>query len=556
MPDAPQGPPVGGPHDDEILALPAGTRFGELEIVRTIGVGGFGIVYLARDHVLQRVVALKEYMPAELARRGLQQEVTLRSPAAAEAFEAGRRSFNNEARLLARFDHPSVLKVYRFWEANGTAYMAMPYLPGRTLKAWRESLAGPPLQAQTLAVMLPVLDGLAHLHAEGILHRDISPDNILLPDGGGDPVLLDFGAARRAIGERTQTVATILKPRFAPIEQYGEEDGLRQGPWTDLYALGAVLHYLLLGHPPPQATARAVADSYQRLADRGVPGWSRPALAAIDWALAVRPGDRPASAQALVDALRGERLAPDAAAAPAEPAATPPDEGDTDHVPTVLLELDTVAAVPAESTVPIDPARAAAARRRAASRTPRRDRRQWGLAGIAAAAVVALVWSWPHRRDELPLEMQEEPLATVPAAAPPEADAREAASGDTASSGGDAAASAGPAGPGMPAGAGAAGAAGAAGGPGGPASARVGMSPGKPEPVWTGSPPGPAPAGPVAPAPAPARRVAASPSDACAGESVLLRWRCIEQRCNEPAWQAHAECRTGEGRRAGSRNAS
>lgn len=544
MPDAPQGPPVGGPYDDDdILALPAGTRFGELEIVRTIGVGGFGIVYLARDHVLQRVVALKEYMPAELARRGPQQEVLVRSPAAAEAFEAGRRSFNNEARLLARFDHPSVLKVYRFWEANGTAYMAMPYLPGRTLKAWRESLAGPPPEAQTLAVMLPVLDGLAHLHAEGILHRDISPDNILLPDGGGDPVLLDFGAARRAIGERTQTVATILKPRFAPIEQYGEEDGLRQGAWTDLYALGAVMHYLLLGHPPPQATARAVADGYLRLADRGVPGWSRPALAAIDWALAVRPDDRPATAQALIEALRGDRLAPDAG--PPAVAAAPEPVDEADHVPTVLLELDTVAAARMESTLPIDPARVAAARRRGAARGASRDHRQWWLAGIAAAAVVALIWSWPDRQAEAPAAIDEEPTAAVtenvPAddPAPPahgvgavDSPAGEEAGGPTMA-------------PAVPP------VSGAGQGAASSSAPSVLPSPARPAPVAdarTASTPGPAAAA--------SRRAAASPSQACAGENVLLRWRCIEQRCSEPAWQGHAECRTDDGRRAGTRNAS
>ena len=125
-------------------ALPAGTRFGELEIVRVLGVGGFGIVYLARDHALERDVALKEYMPASLATRGQGPQITVRSGALSETYAVGLRSFINEARLLAKFDHPSLVKVYRFWEDNATAYMVMPYLQGCTLREARRAMAGPP----------------------------------------------------------------------------------------------------------------------------------------------------------------------------------------------------------------------------------------------------------------------------------------------------------------------------------------------------------------------------------------------------------------------------
>ncbi|WP_428503212.1 serine/threonine protein kinase [Roseateles sp.] len=299
-----QGAPV-----EDVNALPPGTRFGSLEILRTLGVGGFGIVYLARDHALERELAIKEYMPGQLAQRGEGSAVSVRSASLSETFEIGRRSFVNEARLLARFDHRSLLKVFQFWEAHGTAYMAMPYLQGQTLRQRRDDISAgraPALDEAALRrLLLPLLEALSLLHGAAVFHRDIAPDNILLPDDGGDPILLDFGAARRAIGDRTQTFTAILKPSYAPIEQYAESTALRQGPWTDVYALGAVLHFLLTGQPPPPATARAVFDDYEPLAGRALAGCSRAFLAAIDWSLAVRPLERPQSMEAFRDALTG-----------------------------------------------------------------------------------------------------------------------------------------------------------------------------------------------------------------------------------------------------------
>src|ERR1700712_3693875 len=165
-------------------ALPPGTRFGEFEILRVLGVGGFGIVYLARDHSLEREAALKEYMPASLAARGAGPQITVRSSSFAETYAIGLRSFINEARLLARFDHPSLVKVYRFWEDNATAYMVMPYLQGTTLRDARRSMANGPDEAWIRSVVLPILSALEQLHREGVYHRDIAPDNILLPREG------------------------------------------------------------------------------------------------------------------------------------------------------------------------------------------------------------------------------------------------------------------------------------------------------------------------------------------------------------------------------------
>ena len=290
-------------------ALRPGTRLGEFELLSVLGVGGFGIVYLAFDHDLEREVAIKEYLPASLAGRTETQQVSLRSQADAETFALGLKSFVNEARLLARFDHPSLLKVYRFWEANGTAYMAMPVMHGRTLKEVGEAMTAAPDEATLRALLDPLLGAIERLHAEGVYHRDIAPDNIVIePDGR--PVLLDFGAARRVISDKSQTLTAILKPAYAPIEQYAEAGSVKQGPWTDFYALGATLHYLLLKRPPPPATTRALQDDATPLASRALPGCSREFLNIVDWMLAPRPAERPQSVSQLREALAGRRLPP------------------------------------------------------------------------------------------------------------------------------------------------------------------------------------------------------------------------------------------------------
>ncbi|HUL67989.1 MAG TPA: serine/threonine-protein kinase [Burkholderiaceae bacterium] len=283
-------------------ALPAGARVNEFEILGTIGEGGFGIVYRAHDHSLRRTVALKEYMPTALAGRSDTQRISVKSGEHVQTFLAGLRSFINEAQMLAQFDHPALVKVHRFCEANGTAYMAMPLYEGGTLKQALRARAArgtaPPDEGWLRTLVEPLLDTLELLHKENCLHRDVAPDNILLLGGDGaiaKPLLLDFGAARRVIGEQTQALTVILKPGYAPIEQYDETAGLRQGPWTDIYALAAVLHFAITGKPPPQAVGRLLQDSYEPLI--GLPGrlgrYGDQFLAALDCALAPLPQDRP-----------------------------------------------------------------------------------------------------------------------------------------------------------------------------------------------------------------------------------------------------------------------
>src|SRR4051812_26705475 len=280
------------PSDECANALPRGTRLHEFEVLELVGEGGFGIVYLAQDQVLERRVALKEYLPSSLASRGPDLTVHVSSTRYEETFQLGLRSFLNEARLLASFDHPSLVKVYRFWEANGTAYMVMPFYEGRTLKDVLRELGKPPDEAWLRTLLAPLTEALATIHAEQRYHRDIAPDNVMMLAGTNRPLLLDFGAARRVIGDMTQALTVILKPGYAPVEQYAEIPGMKQGPWTDLYALAAVVYFAIIGKTPPPSVGRLLNDTYVPLAQAAAGRYSPAFLAAIDRALIVRPEDR------------------------------------------------------------------------------------------------------------------------------------------------------------------------------------------------------------------------------------------------------------------------
>jgi serine/threonine protein kinase len=302
----------------QALALAPGTRLSEYEVRSVLGSGGFGIVYLAWDHGLQREVAIKEYMPATLAGRGPDLSVSVRSDATATTFALGLKSFVNEARLLAQFNHPSLVKVHRFWEAHNTAYMVMPYYRGRTLRHVRVSMSEAPGDVACRHVLRALMSALDVLHRDDVFHRDIAPDNILLCDDS-TPVLLDFGAARKVIGEGNQALTSILKPHYAPLEQYADQRSMRQGPWTDVYALGATLYFFVTGEEPIAAASRAVHDDQPRLseqAEQGAIELSPLVASIIDWMLALKPMHRPQSVQAVRDALEGHTTVPAVPAAP------------------------------------------------------------------------------------------------------------------------------------------------------------------------------------------------------------------------------------------------
>ena len=299
-------PPSGSrPDIHEAGVLPAGSRLAEFEITNLIGQGGFGAVYEAWVHTLERVVAIKEYLPVSLSTRLHDGSVVPLSERHRETFDLGMRSFINESRLLAQFDHPSLLKVYRFWQERGTTYMVMPFYRGQTL---REALNAIPSGVDE-GWLMRIMDGVTHalevMHAARCYHRDIAPDNIILLEGSGRPVVLDFGAARRVITDKTQAITVILKPGYAPIEQYAEMPDMAQGPWTDVYALAAVMHVAVCGRPPPPSVARMLSDSYQPLSGNALlrERYSAQLLAAIDSGLAVRPASRPQSMSQLREAL-------------------------------------------------------------------------------------------------------------------------------------------------------------------------------------------------------------------------------------------------------------
>jgi hypothetical protein len=275
-------------------ALPPGTQLEEFEILSIIGAGGFGIVYLALDNVLQRRIAIKEYMPAQFASRSAGDTTVIpRTSRDLETFQVGLRSFINEGRLLAQFEHPSLVKVHRFWQANGTAYMAMPVYGGLTLKQTRDNMVMAPQEPWLRSLLEPLLDACATLHTARCYHRDISPENIILTNGR--PILLDFGAARQVIGDATRTLTIILREGYAPIEQYGSSSSMSQGPWTDIYALCCVVRYCITGKAPQPSVQRLIDDPMQLLSELYVGQFSRGFLAAIDAGLMIKPGERPQS---------------------------------------------------------------------------------------------------------------------------------------------------------------------------------------------------------------------------------------------------------------------
>ena len=336
--------------------LPLGTRLRDYEITGLIGEGAFSIVYLGWDRTLQRKVAIKEYFPSSIAMRADDSPAVATPDRHLDTFKAGLAGFVNEARLLARFDHPSLVKVYRFWEENGTAYMAMPYLEGPTLRTALGELDHVPGEAELRIWLKPVLDALTMLHGARTWHQNIGPDAILLTPVG--PVLLGFGAAAHAIESVRHTPAAALKPGFAAIEQYGSDAGTTRGPYTDLYALAATVYAAITGGAPAPAADRLAQDRVRPLSVVAAGLYSEGFLAAIDGAMAIQPQQRPAD-HAEFRAVMGDMEAPETVSlAPRrdlmqEPFLPPPDEDREVTVPDrpVAAVTEPPKAVPAPALV-------------------------------------------------------------------------------------------------------------------------------------------------------------------------------------------------------------
>lgn len=293
------------PASADAAALPAGWRIHEYEIERPLGGGGFGITYLARDANLDLPVAIKEYFPSDLVTRGADQAVSVRggNAEAQNSYNWGLERFLDEARALATFRHPNIVRALRYFKLNGTAYIVMEYESGLSLKRWVPQNA-PLTQRAVLGIVKPLLDGLEQVHKAGFLHRDIKPDNIYVR-ADGTPVLLDFGAARRVNANRDMT--NIVSPGFAPFEQYHSQGN--QGPWTDVYSIGAVMYWMVTGKKPMESAARVKTDSMlpaSSLAEASAYGL--PLLRAIEWAMHPDEGRRPQSVALFRDAIQGPEV--------------------------------------------------------------------------------------------------------------------------------------------------------------------------------------------------------------------------------------------------------
>lgn len=270
-------------------ALPLGFELHEYSVLSVLGVGGFGITYLAMDGNLGLQVAIKEYFPSAIAARNHDsQAVVAIAEKHVKDFTWGSERFIQEAQTLAKFNQKTIVRVHRFFKANNTSYMVMALEEGQSLEAILKS-APSWSEGDVVNFIRPLMDALAVIHSAGILHRDIKPSNILIRNSDGSPVLLDFGSARSTIS--SQPLTAIVSPGYGPLEQYGSTD--LQGPWTDIYSLAAVLYIMVTGRSPVPATERAIKDTLIPSVFIAMNQYHAHMLKAIDCALTMDCAKRP-----------------------------------------------------------------------------------------------------------------------------------------------------------------------------------------------------------------------------------------------------------------------
>lgn len=301
--------------------LPTDTILGngndQYRIDTVLGPGGFGVTYLARDLRFDRDVAIKEYFPAEFAYR--EGTNTLRSSTRGsqqDYFEQGKRYFLDEARTLAKFRHEHIVRVLNLIEQNNTAYMVLEFEEGQSLKNWLRTLGRAPTQQELDGILVPMLAALDVVHAKGMFHRDIAPDNIIIRPNA-QPVLIDFGAARHFVREHSHTIGAIVKHGYSPPEQYTLDTKL-QGAWSDIYSLSATLYTAIMGVAPEEASRRQLNDTMlpieKQLEARDRAAFRPAFLAALNAGLALKPRDRPqtiASFRALLERSAVAAYVPD-----------------------------------------------------------------------------------------------------------------------------------------------------------------------------------------------------------------------------------------------------
>ncbi len=300
--------------DTHLNALPQGYEFQGYRIEQELGAGGFGITYRATELLIGRDVAIKEYLPAAIAVRGRDSiSVHPIGPRDRVPFDLGVRRFRKEAQALVTFHHPNIVSLYRFFEANGTAYLVMAFEEGMSLGSILKR-HGPITEDEIREVLDPLLDGVTLVHKSGFLHRDIKPDNVVIRRADGSPVLIDFGAARQTAGGIQEVTQPVVSAGYSPFEQYANAS--RQGTYSDIYALGATAYACVTGHRPTDATDRLAGARMMTAVEAGKGRYSESLLRAIDRALAVMAEERPQSVEDWREMLAGR--------IDIAPAATPP----------------------------------------------------------------------------------------------------------------------------------------------------------------------------------------------------------------------------------------
>ena len=282
----------------QLYTLQSGSQIENYQIKRVLGVGGFGITYQAHDINLDCPVALKEYFPHGLAvREANGMQVGAKSKKDEHVYEYGLQRFMDEARILARFKNRNIVRISRFMEKNGTAYIVMDYEEGVPLSRYLmrcKRLS----EIEIKNVFRPILRGLATVHEKDYLHRDIKPANIYLRKKG-TPVLLDFGAARQALNHHGRSITNLGTHGYAPIEQFTTQE--RQGAWSDIYGVGATIYHSIAGNSPITALDRIAAlqngrrDPMMSATEVGKNNYSQELLESVDWMLSIRANDRPQS---------------------------------------------------------------------------------------------------------------------------------------------------------------------------------------------------------------------------------------------------------------------
>ena len=305
-------------------SLRIGAKLKEYEIIKVLGFGGFGITYLAKDIYLEKYIVIKEYLPNDIAVRQNHTTVMPKSDDDKENFAYGLKKFLQEARTLAKFNHPNIVKINTYFEANNTAYFVMDYEEGEDLERYlkrNRKLS----EEEILSIIMPILDGLREVHKKDFLHRDIKPSNIFLRTNGS-PMLIDFGATRYSVGVKSKSLSVILTPGYAPKEQYSSKS--KQAPYTDIYAVGAVMYKMATGITPIESSERANAitddepDPLIKMRDRKELSYSDNFKKAVDWAMEFKPKDRPQNVKEFQNILMNKKEPPEEL--PEKPPPKPP----------------------------------------------------------------------------------------------------------------------------------------------------------------------------------------------------------------------------------------